>query len=158
MMTFRSILIAFALAACSGAAAATLPPDAVILPGRQGAVLLDQCSRSTPDAGEGSWTPAPADIAALESALPGALQTQEAGRGLGRAPDGWRRQYVGLVRGGRRYVYGSFFPADMARHEQDPDRWRREPVIVCDGGPDFFGVEYEVEAGRFTHFGFNGSA
>jgi len=29
--------------------------------------------------------------------------------------------------------------------------------MVCDGGPAFFGVEYDVAARRFTHFGFNGS-
>ena len=72
-----------------------------------------------------------------------------------KAPQGWRRQYVGLVRGGRRFLYGNFYPRSADEYRQDPDQWRREPVMVCDGGPAFFGVEYDVESGRFTHFGFN---
>jgi hypothetical protein len=30
-------------------------------------------------------------------------------------------------------------------------------MIVCDGGPQFFGAEYDVEAGRISHLAFNGS-
>ena len=156
-MPIRPILLAFLLAACGAAAAAALPNGAAILPQQGATGLLDQCSRGTPEADEGTWTPSPADIAALERALPAALATQ--GRPeLAGAPQGWNRQYVGIVRGGRRYIYGNFFPEDVTGHSRDPDQWRREPVIVCDGGPSFFGVEYDVEARRFTHFGFNGMA
>jgi hypothetical protein len=122
--------------------------------------LLGQCSRATPPRGEASWQPSGDDIIALEAALPAALRAQPPRSGLGaldRAPAGWRRQYVGIVRGGRRFVYGSFLPADASRHG-DPDRWRREAVIVCDGGPAFFGVEYDVEARRVTHVAYNGMA
>ena len=48
-------------------------------------------------------------------------------------------------------------PRDATRYG-DPERWRREPVIVCDGGPSFFGVEYDVERGQFTHIAYNGMA
>jgi hypothetical protein len=34
--------------------------------------------------------------------------------------------------------------------------WPSEPVVVCDGGPAFFGVEYDPEKKTFTHFEFNG--
>ncbi|HEX9346325.1 MAG TPA: hypothetical protein VF919_02020 [Gemmatimonadales bacterium] len=37
-----------------------------------------------------------------------------------------------------------------------PD-WRAHAVVVCDGGPDFSGVEYDLRAGRFHHIDFNGS-
>ena len=156
-MPGRPILLALLLAACGGAAAAALPDEAAILPQQSATGLLNQCSRGTPDADEGTWPPSPDDIAALERALPTALAAQ--GRPeLAQAPQGWKRQYVGIVRSGRRYIYGNFFPEDVTQASGDPERWRREPVIVCDGGPSFFGIEYDVDSGRFTHFGFNGMA
>jgi hypothetical protein len=36
--------------------------------------------------------------------------------------------------------------------------WRRAPMVVCDGGPNFWGVEYDVAAKRFQNVGFNGPA
>ena len=30
--------------------------------------------------------------------------------------------------------------------------------MVCDGGPAFFGVEYDPKTKTFTHFAFNGIA
>jgi len=153
------LLLTLAIAACSPAGAA-LPADAAILPGSMARSLLGQCSRATPPLGESTWQPGEADILALEAALPAALRAQPPRSGasdLARAPQGWRRQYVGIVRGGRRFVYGSFFPADSARHGA-PDQWRRETLIVCDGGPAFFGVEYDVEGRRVTHLAYNGMA
>ncbi len=141
MRTFMLSLVLL-IAACSPAGAA-LPAEATILPGSMARSLLGQCSRSTPPLGESAWQPGEAEILALEAALPAALRAQSprsGGADLARAPHGWRRQYVGIVRDGRRFVYGSFFPTDSSRHG-DPDRWRREPMIVCDGGPAFFGVE-----------------
>ena len=35
-------------------------------------------------------------------------------------------------------------------------RWRHDVVMICDGGPTFFGVEYDIPARRFTQFAFNG--
>jgi hypothetical protein len=151
--------LTLSLAACSPAGAA-LPADATVLPGSMARSLLGQCSRATPSLGESTWQPGEADILALEAALPAALRAQPPrsdAAELARAPNGWRRQYVGIVRGGRRFVYGSFFPADASRHG-DPDQWRRETLIVCDGGPSFFGVEYDVQGRRVTHVAYNGMA
>jgi hypothetical protein len=136
--------------------------------------LLHQCSRSAPAPGEASWQPEAADIAALEAALPAALAASnlpaiekglrarpEAGsRNPGdpdwaTAPRGWQRQYVGIVRGGRRFIYGNFFPRRSDEGGPMPD-WRTTPVQVCDGGPVFFGAEYDVGSRRFTHLAFNG--
>ena len=139
---------------------ASLPAEAVILPGDQIKALLGQCSRGTPEAGEASWQPGAGDIVALEEALPAALAASP-GRRSGdwsRFPQGWRRQYVGIVRGGRRFVYGNFYPASVDEYASDSGRWRREPVVVCDGGSVFFGAEYDVEARSFTQLDFNGFA
>lgn len=159
MRTLLGLLLL--LAACGAAPAdPALPADAAILPAGAMAGLLRQCSRGTPEPGQSTWQPGGADIAALEAALPAALRAERAaaGQDWGRFPEGWRRQYGGIVRGGRRFVYGNFYPRRADDYASDPNQWRHEPVMVCDGGAAFFGVEYDVEAGRFTHFGFNGSA
>ncbi|NIJ18380.1 hypothetical protein FHS95_000049 [Sphingomonas naasensis] len=120
-------------------------------------MMLEQCARSTPVAGEAGWKPQAGDIARLEAALPAALARIRAAHpgALDGAPARWIRQYVGIVRGGRRYVYGNFAPGGEMFGK---DRWRDEPLIVCDGGVGFFGAEFDVEIGNFTHLDFNGSA
>jgi hypothetical protein len=154
--------LALLIAACA-AAATPLPDDAVILPESQAAALLHQCSRPTPPPGETSWQPGAADIAALEAALPSALRPRPEIHGLRygtepdwtRVPVGWRRQYVGIVRRGRHYIYGAFYPRSFDEGRPFPSNWRTEAVNICDGGPPVFGAEYDVQGRRFTHFAFN---
>ena len=92
----------------------------------------------------------------MEALLPSALAAAPAGRGVdfSNLRPAWQRQYAGLVRNGSRFIYGSFFPADA---QNELAGWRERPMIVCDGGPQFFGAEYDVEAGRISHLAFNGS-
>ena len=150
--------IGFALAAC-GVAQAVLPADAVILPGPAADQLLHQCSRGVPTGYAGHWQPTAEDIAALEAALPAALAAAQPGdASLRGAPHGWRRQYGGFLRGGRRFVYGNFFPRDVGEGRSPDNDWHRAPVMVCDGGHAFFGAEYDVAARRFTRLDFNGFA
>lgn len=150
----RFAVLALVALAAGCAATPTPSPDAAILPETAVPALLRQCSRASPRAGEGTWTPAWSDIAALEAALPAALRADSLGAPLAErgAPEGWRRQYVGLVRDGRRIVYGNLEPA---RGAGDPS-WRTRPTLICDGGSSFFGVEYDVAARRVVGLAFNG--
>lgn len=153
-----AFVIGLALAAC-GAAQAVLPADAVILPAPIADQMLHQCSRGVPASYDGHWLPSAEDIAALEAALPAALAADHPGdAALRGAPRGWRRQYGGFLRGGRRFLYGNFFPRDLGEGHPADDRWRGAPVMVCDGGHAFFGVEYDVDGRRFTRLDFNGFA
>ena len=63
---------------------------------------------------------------------------------------------MGIVRNGRRYIYGNYFPRSDAGLVplNDPTRL----VLICDGGPAYFGVEYDVQRRRVTHLAFNGVA
>ena len=153
-MSLTPLLLGMTLAAGDA-----LPDGAAVLPESAIPLMLSQCSRATPEAGEGSWQPAPPDIRRLEAALPDALAEQRplADRAdLARLFQDWRRQYVGIVRDGRRYIYGNYWRGRTIGEFAFDKLWRTEPIGVCDGGPTYFGVEYDVEAGRFTHFGFNG--
>ena len=161
-----SLVLAIALFACTPGDAAPpveqpLPDHAVVLPIEAVDPMLRQCSRATPQPGEGRWQPEAADIIAFERALPAALAER---RRTAETPDwandrgGWRRQYVGYWRGGRRFIYGNFYPRGVSDGEPGNERWHREPIVICDGGPAFFGAEYDVGARRITHLAFNGSA
>lgn len=130
-----------------------MPEGVSILDGSRMPVLLRQCSRTTPNAGEGTWQPNVADIIGLEAALPAALAGTAHAAELARAPQGWERQYGGIVRGGRRFIYGNFAPAGTGPDHASPDMVQ----AVCDGGPVYFGVEYDVDARRFSHLAFNGA-
>ena len=144
------------LGACAGGGAAAPNGRVATLPEGAAAGLLRQCSRSAPPMGESTWHPTAQDVALLERQLPAALAAAPEARGedFSGLLLRWRRQYVGLVRGGRRFVYGNFLPGGPGDGEA---RWRTEPTIVCDGGPQFFGVEFDQASGRITHLAFNGS-
>lgn len=152
---FRMLVLPALLTAGCGCAA-RLPGDATILTGAAVPQMLQQCSRGAPSAGEASWQPAASHILALEALLPGALDVRRYSGDLDwtKAPQGWRRQYVGIVRDGRRFIYGNFFPR---RDDLGTLEWRSQAVQVCDGGPVYFGVEYDVERGVFTQLDFNGA-
>ena len=138
----------------SCAAAPNVRGDAAILPGSAVSEILDQCSRDSPAAGEATWLPEWQDIVRLEAALPAAVAASPDRRDLvvGQLPTGWKRQYVGILRNGERFIYGNFYPARSGIEEGRI----AEPLIICDGGPAYFGVEYDLKAGGFSHLAFNG--
>lgn len=213
-------------AASDAASNVSMPKGAVILSGKAGLELLDQCSRDVPPPGEGEWTPSAGDILALEKALVPELrryessltreqqmaalehsdtsvnaedaasadakakaesarlnalssaelaqegaarqrahwaafqnltdaERRESGFAMGDLkfsdiPAAYHRQYMGFVRDGRRFIYGNFAPRELEPSASN------QPIIVCDGGPQFFGVEYEPATRRFTLVSFNG--
>jgi hypothetical protein len=157
------LLIAGLAAACSDAGGANgqlpadgpaLPADAAILDGAAVPAMLRQCSRAAPAPGEGTWQPAAADILAFEAALPAELAAHRfANVDWSQWPQAWSRQYVGILRGGGKFIYGNFVPRELADNRAGSGT---TPRIICDGGPVFFGAEYDVAARRVTHIAFNG--
>jgi len=129
-----------------------------ILSGEQARPVFAQCSRSAPRGAQPDWTPAAEEVARLEARLPAFID------GLGteapsRPVSQYRCQYVGFSRDGRRYVYANCFAHDYADGDPRPeyrDAWLHAPVVVCDGGDAFFGVEYDVASGAFANYAANG--
>jgi len=137
--------------------------DGVILPPDKSKALLNQCSRETPQDVTGIWSPADVQIRELERRLPAALalKAQERGPRYTRAT-AFRLQYAGLLVRNRRIIYVNAFPPDVGNPAKEGTPaarvfdWHREPVIVCDGGPAFFGVEFDPQQRTFSNFEFNG--
>jgi hypothetical protein len=123
-----------------------------ILPATAVDQLLNQCSRSAPDKGEATWLPSEREIARIEAVLPGALRAA----GHAEAADAiatTRKQYVGIARGGKRFLYANI----LGGISVEGIDWTRTPIVICDGGPTLFGVEIDIETMQITHFATNGS-
>ena len=157
IMRWLSILLFLpvGLGSCSSADAQA-EGRRVILPPDQASDLWRECSRSMPQKGDHLWQPTNADLDALEAALPPALAAapEAQGENFQRLTDKWVRQYIGFVRAGRRLIYGNYLPFQAV---EDIPQWRSMAVGVCDGGPPFFGVEYDPASKQITGLWFNGS-
>ncbi|WP_298514229.1 hypothetical protein [uncultured Kordia sp.] len=63
-------------------------------------------------------------------------------------------QYVGFIYKGTRYVYINAFTienATITRHD-----WKNIPMVVCDGGPQLWGVVFDMDKKRFYNLYLNG--
>lgn len=137
-----------------------LPGKSYVLPAAMVPAMLSQCSRDAPTADSGQYQPSSADIARIEALLPAALAAHAA-RGAptltGSGAVTMDRQYVGLKIAGRPSVYGNFYLApDYAPRPGNTFDPARDPNVVCDGGPSFFGVVYDVGRDAITRVDFNG--
>jgi hypothetical protein len=112
--------------------------------------LLGQCSRPEPQNDGGFWAPTSAQIADLESHLRAFLASTPKAATLFDL-DRYHRQYLGFLRGGKRFIYGNFYS-----HYYDPKREATQPVLVCDGGRGFWGIVYSVDSSTFSDFFVNG--
>lgn len=113
-----------------------------------------QCSRASP---VGYWTPvAPSktEIKRLERALPAWMKSQHHRLWNGQFAH-YYFQYGAFVQHGRRLIYVNALP------DSDVDKrqvWRRGPEVVCDGGPNLWGVEFDPQTLKFQNASFNGMA
>jgi hypothetical protein len=63
------------------------------------------------------------------------------------------RQYVGFVKDGKRCVYRNFFKGGS-----EITHAASVPVVTCDGGDDYWGIEYSLDSRTFENIHFNGLA
>lgn len=160
----RFVLSVLALAISAGAATEAttspqLPVNAYRITLDRASSLFDQCSRDAPTLDGAAFEPETADILRLETQLVAILSGHSDTDGIDPAlrftsdPKSYARQYAGYRLAGRPMIYGNFLP--MSDH-LDGKALATEALIVCDGGPSFFGVEYDVERQTVTRVAFNG--
>ena len=121
------------------------------------------------------WEPGPAEIARLEKLLPEFMAGQ-------RTPEDYQplheyyRQYVGIVQDGKKRICVNFFHHGFVRENLErphlnptiqkilqeggraEDFWKRDAMVVSDGGAYFFTVQFDPETGTFSLLRFNGYA
>jgi hypothetical protein len=135
-----------------------LSDRAVLLPSDQAKATLEQCSRPTPDGVDGSWTVPAATLKRLEQDLPGLADFVPKPRTIGGKafdPSGFYRQYVGITVHGHKLIYINAFGGGGDRIPFDIP-WRKQPVVVCDGGSSHWGAVYNPKTHEFSQFRFNG--
>ena len=124
----------------------------VVLRDAEAASVLKQCSRLAPVSNDGYWTPDSNQTGILEENLLKHLSARKEA-GLRVPPDNqYARQYIGFKKDGRDYIYGNFYPLREAFYSESPHR----AFVVCDGGPSFWGVVFDVERQVFDEPQFNG--
>ncbi|WP_447753477.1 hypothetical protein [Sphingopyxis fribergensis] len=139
-----------------------------------------QCSRQSFAKGEKYFVPSVGDVKSFEATLEkglksGTLFGEDYFLAIGKrarilggesasAPPlkltlqlNWNRSYMGIVRDGRRVIAGDFEPT-YGDPKARVQRGAWGPEIVCDGGPAFFGAEFDPTDGKITTIGFNGEA
>jgi hypothetical protein len=141
------ILLGVGVARCQ-----SLPDHCAILPVSQGPALIKQCSRGSPTNVTGFWSPSPDQIVAIEKLLPALLS--KSGHKL-ELSDSYR-QYVGVTSNGKKLIYLNSFPKDAFAGSSEHVDWRTQAVVACDGGPAFWGVEFDPADNTFHNFGSNG--
>ena len=149
-------LFLLALTACAHAPLA--PGRYAVLPASEAAAAVEQCSRWTPKI-TGGWELTAADAEQVEQALRrnSRLRATECCFLGARMPDpdGYYRQYAGVIYEGKRYVYVNAF----AMRTVSNAAWRTHAFNrFCDGGSAFWGVLYDPATGRMSHLAFNGTA
>ncbi len=164
MRVASAAMIAGLLFAGAAAAAPMLDPhDGVVLPPQIAPQLLKQCSRAAPSGFQSIWMPDLPQIRDLEARLPAALGSALQKAGASRyAPADYLRQYAGFTVNGRKIIYVNGMLRRGVDNEALPPEfrrdWRHQPVVVCDGGVGYFGVEYDPSTKTFAHLAFNGEA
>jgi hypothetical protein len=66
----------------------------------------------------------------------------------------YRVQFVGIERDGKKLIWCNFFPATGVFGAN----WKREKVMVMDGGFSFWQIEYDPNSGQCLNFSSNGYA
>ena len=125
--------------------------------------ILRQCSRSVPEI-EGVWNPSPSDVKSLESNLEQISKLKSTDCCLLDAqipnPSYYCRQYVGIIVKGRKVIYINAFVPLMGTNlrTSDPNYWRKNVIVICDGGESVWGCEYDVQNNCFYNLSINGVA
>jgi|JI10StandDraft_1071094.scaffolds.fasta_scaffold332191_3 hypothetical protein len=115
--------------------------------------LLDRgpsCAFDSDRPVDGFWTPTGEDVARFERSFPSYIRSIGTPEGLG-PQRRYLRQFVGIQSQGRRLIYVRLV------HEDAPaarEIFNKRLVRVCDGGPWYGSLFYDVVSGDYSDLGF----
>jgi hypothetical protein len=123
-----------------------------VLAGVQARAVFKQCSRSAPVPSRILSGPLPTEIEQLEEIVHRHISVEyEANRPSPPDATPYARQYVAYQSGAHRMIYGNYFPPSYALR-------RGRAVVICDGGPQFWGIALNPKTGKVESLAFNGPA
>ncbi len=120
-----------------------------ILPEYRGEALLDQCARRYYKADK-YWKVTKKQVQFLEKKLSLEIKklNDEKAPFIPKVLPHYKRQYIGLNIGDKKYFYGNFFPKE-AQLKVDPQRFA---VVSCLSNQDYWGVLFDIKAFKFLDF------
>ncbi|MBC3833122.1 hypothetical protein H8K33_16560 [Undibacterium amnicola] len=122
-----------------------------VLKGEQALTLGRQCSRPSVQGVDSSWTPSPQIILRLELKLNEYLSKHYPK--IRQQIQQVYFQYAGLKGNKRKIIYINA----IDQHAQNNPDWRKNALVICDGGEVFWGTEFDPVTERFSPIHFNGS-
>ena len=127
----------------------------VLLGGPAATQLIDYCGRMN-GTKDGLWQPSEADLDGLDTVLAPLLAADLESEGATESPGQYYRQYAAGIWESHRVIYVNGF---HERHLQllnmasfPTDSWRKRPVIVDDGGPQYWCAIFIKDTGKFVVF------
>ena len=119
----------------------------------QAPLLLKPCWGGGPNSEGQLWLPTAAEVAALETQIEKHMATVKLGTpGTPAAGKQYRGQYVGFMRSNVKHIYASYLPA---RDEYPLPSG--SALLMCDGGPSYWGIVYNTVTGQFSELSVSGS-
>lgn len=128
-----------------------------------GSTLLKQCSRSVPKDINGFWLIHSTEIQTLENNFKSINKLTAKGCCITNAKidslEHFAFQFLGVLIKGKKFIYINAFPLDEIKFLKDRHLdATKTPVVVCDGGNNFWGVLFDIETKQFSFLAFNGAA
>lgn len=162
MLGFLSMVATFAPAQAQGAPGAEATQRArrlaakryigmtVSLPDAAFASGLRLCTRETPSGVVGYWRVAPKMVDAIDSELRTHLRKSGIDKALSFSFSLYVRQYAGLVRDGKRYVYVNALL--LEKNSPMVEQAKKGFPSSCSGISGSWGIQYDTDAKKFLGF------
>ncbi|HWA08249.1 MAG TPA: hypothetical protein VG838_02160 [Opitutaceae bacterium] len=132
----------------------------VIFPKEKAAALLQAACFFRPQGITGYWTPTEKDLRTSEVGLEDYLKLH--GRTRHDSWTNYRRQVAGVEFDKAQLLFMSYFSTELTPEEKqqvathdphyDPDRWKKEPFWMNDGGEAYFRVIYDLPEKQFIWY------
>lgn len=130
------------------------PDSQVVLKKRNGKLLLHQCSRRSVTDVTSYWHINKEDLTILQNSFTKVLALDEYGHRI-QDLNLFAYQYVGVVINKRKFIYINAFNKSYINHKIGKD-WKKVGIQVCDGGPSFWGVLFDIDLASFKELSING--
>ncbi|NVN95768.1 MAG: hypothetical protein HXX18_10850 [Bacteroidetes bacterium] len=144
------LILVFAIIFKSYSQEVFIPKYFTVISKEKGKQMLNQCSRATPRKVKKFFNLTQNEIQKLDTCFLNYFKKEYL--------EMYAFQYIGLIIKGKKYININAFAIDNDIINNSNNKWKTEPVDVCDGGGAFWGILFNIENCSFSQYGSNGIA